>query len=312
MSTKESLLIRASELYYQQGLSQQRIAELFGVSRPTVSRLLDEARACGIVEIRVHAPLRKDAERSAALREKFGLRDAVVVAGALPYEQALRRAAQAAAELFTALLDNGLTVGLSWGRAQKLFCEVLPAQEHLYNVNVVQMVGCLGTGKPQLDGLELSLTLAKKLNGTFCNVYAPVYVESELVQSYLLKEPSIAQAVRMAGQADIVLSGVGSLTDPDGSLNRAGYFSDAERKALLTQGACAILQGRILDRDGRELPIPGRYVVGAELDAMRRAPWRIGINAGAGRAVETLAAVRSGCINVLAVDEVLAEELLAL
>ena len=58
------------------------------------------------------------------------------------------------------------------------------------------MVGCLGTGKPQLDGLELSLTLAKKLNGTFCNVYAPVYVESELVQSYLLKEPSIAQAVR--------------------------------------------------------------------------------------------------------------------
>ena len=61
MSTKESLLIRAAELYYQQGLSQQRIAELFGVSRPTVSRLLDEARACGIVEIRVHAPLRKDA-----------------------------------------------------------------------------------------------------------------------------------------------------------------------------------------------------------------------------------------------------------
>ena len=139
-----------------------------------------------------------------------------------------------------------------------------------------------------------------------------MYVESELVQSYLLKEPSIAQAVRMSGRADIVISGVGSLADPDGSLNRAGYFSDAERKALLAQGACAILQGRILDRDGKELPLPGRYVVGAELDAMRRAPWCIGINAGADRAAETLAAVRSGCINTLAVDEVLAKELLAL
>ena len=312
MAAKESLLIRVAELYYQQGLSQQRIAELLGVSRPTVSRLLDEARACGIVEIRVHAPLRKDAARSAALRDKLGLRDVVVVSGRLPYEQALRRAAQAAVELFSALLDNGLTIGLSWGRAQKLFCEVLPVQQHLYNVSVVQMVGCLGTGKPQLDGLELSLTLAKKLNGTFCNVYAPVYVDSELVQSYLLKEPSIALAVRMANQADIVISGIGSLSDPDGSLNRAGYFTDAERTQLLDRGACAILQGRILDRDGAELPVPGRYVVGAELDAMRRAPWRIGINAGIGRAEETLAAVRSGCINALAVDEALADELLAL
>ena len=53
-------------------------------------------------------------------------------------------------------------------------------------------------------------------------------------------------------------------------------------------------------------------MVGCELEAIRRAGWRIGINAGQGRGVETLAAVRSGCINLLVVDEPLAEELLQL
>lgn len=312
MQDKEPLLIRVSELYYEQGMSQQGVAQLLGLSRPTVSRLLEEARSRGVVEIVVHAPLRKEPKLSAQLRQQLGLRDAVVVSGRYDYDRALRRCAQAAAEVFGAVLENGMTVGISWGRALRAFCGVLPERKHTFNINVVQMIGCLGTGNPQLDGLELSLTLAKKLNGTFRNVYAPVYVDSELVQSYLLKEPSVELAIRQANQADIVLTGVGSLWDPEGSLYHAGYFDAKDRDCLTAAGAVAVIQGRLLDRQGQEVAIPGRYVVGCQLEAIRRAPWCIGMNAGAGRGVETLAALRSGCINVLVVDEPLAEELLQL
>ena len=312
MQSRESRLVHVSELYYEQGMSQQQIAALLGLSRPTVSRLLEEARRCGVVEIVVHTPLRKHPELSTRLREALGLRDAVVVAGREDYTRALRRCARVAAEAFLAVLESGMTVGISWGRALRAFCAEMPEQRHVFQVEVVQMIGCLGTGNPQLDGLELSLTLAKKLNGTFRNVYAPVYVDSQLVQSYLLREPSVELAIRRADQADIVVTGIGSLRDTEGSLYRAGYFDDGDRAALTQAGAVAVLQGRLLDRQGREVAVPGRYVVGCELEAARRAPWRIGINAGAGRAVETLAAVRSGCVNLLAVDEPLAEELLEL
>ena len=80
---REALLVRVAELYYEQGMSQQNIAELLGMSRPTVSRLLEEARACGVVEITVHSPLRKDPVLSARLRRELGLRDAVVLSGVL-------------------------------------------------------------------------------------------------------------------------------------------------------------------------------------------------------------------------------------
>ena len=120
---REALLVRVAELYYEQGMSQQNIAELLGLSRPTVSRLLEEARACGVVEITVHSPLRKDPVLSARLRRELGLRDAVVLSGSYDYDQALRRCAQAAGEVFRAVLENGMTVGISWGRALRYFCQ---------------------------------------------------------------------------------------------------------------------------------------------------------------------------------------------
>ena len=152
------------------------------------------------------------------------MKDAVVIRGGQP--RPLPRPAPVrpgGGQLFLSLLESGMTVGLSWGRVLRQFCDTLPQQKHTFNVNVVQTIGCLGTGNPHLDGLELTLALAKKLNGTSHNVYAPVYVDSALVQSYLLREPSVELAIRQAGQADIILTGIGSLTDNEGSLCQAGY-----------------------------------------------------------------------------------------
>ncbi|MFR1150587.1 MAG: MarR family transcriptional regulator [Butyricicoccus sp.] len=59
MSSRTDLLVRISELYYQQNLSQQDISKITGISRPTISRLLDEAKETGVVEIIVHSPINK-------------------------------------------------------------------------------------------------------------------------------------------------------------------------------------------------------------------------------------------------------------
>ena len=48
------LMHRAARLYYLDELNQAAIAERLSVSRPTVSRLLSEARRIGLVRITVH------------------------------------------------------------------------------------------------------------------------------------------------------------------------------------------------------------------------------------------------------------------
>lgn len=52
MASRE-FLARVAYLYYERNLRQRDIADLLGLSRSKVSRLLKEARSCGVVEVRV-------------------------------------------------------------------------------------------------------------------------------------------------------------------------------------------------------------------------------------------------------------------
>ncbi len=56
------LLTQVAVWYYEEGLNQADIAQRIDKSRSMVSRLLDQAREAGLVEVRVRHPLRTDAE----------------------------------------------------------------------------------------------------------------------------------------------------------------------------------------------------------------------------------------------------------
>ena len=124
--TRQYQLIRVAGLYYQQRLNQKDIADIIRVSRPSVCRMLEEAKETGVVEITIHGQVRKEPELSNQLRTTLGLRDAVVVAGEYDYDSGLRVCGQAAAGLFGSILENNQTVGISWGPAPKYLCDYLP------------------------------------------------------------------------------------------------------------------------------------------------------------------------------------------
>ena len=68
-----ALLVQASRLYYELGETQSRVAEILGVTRPQVSRLLKRARAEGIVEIRIVDQASVESDAAEVLRWRFGL-----------------------------------------------------------------------------------------------------------------------------------------------------------------------------------------------------------------------------------------------
>jgi transcriptional regulator with XRE-family HTH domain len=68
-----------ARLYYLDGLGQQEIAGMIGVSRSTVSRLLTAARERGIVRISVDLYDPRDAALERRLSDRFQLRHAVVI-----------------------------------------------------------------------------------------------------------------------------------------------------------------------------------------------------------------------------------------
>lgn len=310
MEDRTELLIRAAELYYEEGMNQNAIANVLKTSRPTVSRLLEEAKATGVVEIIVHDPIRKDPKLSYALRTKLNLRDAVVVTGSYDYPKALQRCCEAGLQLFNSIMENNRVLGITWGAVPQILSTLMKPREY-YNVNVVQMVGCLGTGNPNVDGLELAIRLSKRLGGTYSNIYAPIYVKSEVVRDSLIQEPQIEATLRKAMHTDIILTGIGSM-DASTTLQEAGYWSDADRMDMIGRGAVGHLLARPYDRDGKPVDRKDWYVVGAPLEAMKAAEWSVGISAAEFKAEAVLGAIRGGYINTLVTDQKLATKLLEL
>ena len=310
MEDHTQILVRAAHLYYEGGLNQSDIASILKVSRPTVSRLIEEAKAEGIVEIIVHDPIRKDSALSNVIRSRLGLRDAIITIGTYDYSKALERCCEASIQLLYTIIKNGQTIGIAWGAVPQLITQMIEPREY-YNVTIVQMVGCLGSGNPNVDGLELAIQLSKKLGASYANIYAPIYVRSEPVRDYLIKEPQIETTLKKARQTDIIISGIGSL-DGQTSIMKAGYWTEADLEELTSLGAVGHLLGRPYDKDGNPVEREGHFVIGAPLDAMRGVGWSIGVAVSASRAETTIAAVRGGYINTLIADQLLAKEILRL
>jgi DNA-binding transcriptional regulator LsrR (DeoR family) len=104
--------------YYFDGASKSEIAAELGVSRFKVARLLDRARASGLVRIEFDYEGELDLDLSERLRVAHGLRHCVVVDCPDDDEVLLRAAlGRAAAALLTEIVDAGDTLGLVWARS---------------------------------------------------------------------------------------------------------------------------------------------------------------------------------------------------
>ena len=73
VTVQDEYALTAAHLYYVQDRTMEAIARELGTSRSTVSRLLAQARATGIVDIRIRSPLALPAARGGDLAERFGM-----------------------------------------------------------------------------------------------------------------------------------------------------------------------------------------------------------------------------------------------
>ena len=301
----------AAALYYEQGLSQQEISGILGCSHSTVSRLLSEARELEIVEFRIDRPVASVPGLAAELRGKFGLRDAVVAPGGGSEELTGRNVGLAGAEFLTGVIDDGMKVGLTWGRTLAEVLRVMEPQP-LEGVEVVQMAGSLGPGVSEEDGPGPAVRLAGLLNASCHLIPAPAVVDSEEARNLFLRQPQIRDALSHAGRVDVIIQGIGSLSSGMSSLGRAGYITREDQRAARAAGAVGHVFARMIDIEGREVSDYSKRVIGIPLDNMRNARWSIGISASPEKAPAILGALRGRYFNAVVIDEESAREVLRL
>ncbi len=311
--TREEQLADVAEMYYQDGLTQAEISQRIGVTRSMVSRMLTEARRRGIIEIRVHRPLRFDHDLEQQLSEKFGLSRAVVAT--IWNEAPTRLLAQlgtAAANVLKTHLRSKMILGMAWGTAIRATVDALEVEAPT-PITIVQMVGAGDSRVKDFDGHALVQRLAQKLGGEGIYLYAPIMVEDAETARSLLSTNPIRETIELARRASVALLGVGS-TDPRiSTLYHSGYFSLDDIHALRADGAEGNVCGLHFTIDGKmtSLDFQSRLVT-IDRDDLLAIPIRLGVAGGIGKAPAILGALRAGCLTELVTDNAAAREILLL
>ncbi|WP_197671787.1 sugar-binding transcriptional regulator [Devriesea agamarum] len=304
-----SLLLDVARLYYENNLSQGAIAQRIGYSRPTVSRLLAEARRRGIVTVHISHPLERVLTVEEALTRQFGLK-AVRVAesgGAMSTPTAVARCA---ADLVIESTQDDVVLAISNGMAVAATVDAMPKLERTQS-RVVQMIGSVGRSDTLLDSPEACRRMAAKLGGRYHALPVPLVVASSALAIALRQEDQVATTLELAARADVALVGIGAVLR-----GRSGHIFDGhenvEMSAHLTHSqAVGHICGHHFAADGSHVDTPlCARTISVDPSRMRSIPLVIGVAWGREKVEAIRAAIAGGFVSALVTDRETAVELL--
>ena len=309
---EQRLLVKVSKMYYEAGLSQDDIILRLGLSRSKISRLLQQARDEGIVQITVVTPKHLFSDLENRLEKQFGLHEALVVethAGD-SQENILRELGIAAAGYLERSIGATTTLGISWGSTLHSMVAALHAN-HLPHAKVVQIIGGLGQPEAEVHATDLCHRLARALGSQLTLLPAPGIVATEQAREVLLTDLYVRRAVEMFNHLEIAFVGIGAPV-PDSVLIRDGsILSRAEQDGLLQKGVVGDIALRFFDAQGQPVQSEiDKRVIGITLEQLKQTRRVVGIAGGPEKSPAILGALRGKLINVLITDSLTAEKLL--
>jgi DNA-binding transcriptional regulator LsrR (DeoR family) len=314
-------LADVAQQYYLEDLTQEQIARGMGVSRSHVSRMLKVARERGIVEIRIHHPLRTAPDLQQGLLAALPLIDTLVLAAVEDSrsgpqgQDASGDVARQLGVLAARYLDERITdhaiVGIGWGST--VYHVVTSGYlRRKQSISVVQLMGSVGGATPDIDGGQVASRLGRALGGKVYYLQAPMVVTDAGVRTGLLRDQHIGKTLELARRANVLLVSVGAVTQASG-IFRAGYLTEMDLEYIKGQGAVGDICGVYFRQDGSPCSLElEERTIAAGGDAMRRAALRVGVGWGAAKALPSIGAIRAGLINTLVTDEECAREILAI
>ena len=306
------LLYKISQAYYNEGLTQQEIANRFRLSRPKISRLLQLAKDERIVNITLVPPAGGMEDEEYRLEQKFGLDEVsiVPVSDTSNQETVAREMGPYAVEVFLRSIQGNEVVSISWGNTILGMVNALPL-ENYKDMTLVQMIGGLGSNTSNEHSAELVRIAAQKLGAQFRLLTAPGIISNLTALKALKSDPHIAETLSLAAKADIAIVGMGILAQGSVLLQEGNILNKSDIKQIKESGAVGDVGLRFIKADGQPVELEtNKRILGLSLEELQVIPRVIGIAGGDQKFDIILAALRAKFLNVLVTDQMTAKRLL--
>ena len=319
-SAKMRRLASIARLYYEEERTQSEIAELFGVSRPMVSRLLKEAREWGIVTIHIHDPEMPECEAdgqqvgacsqltaSERICREYGLEHCILAesdGGDLTANQATARAA---IDWLEHLAESGKSrFGLGWGHIIGELVSQAENSPRLLNLgqSICPLVGNGGAGLKNYHSNELVRVISEHSQAEPEFIYTPAFITSEQ-ELKLIKDLTSYRQIRQAWEElDIALVNIGNFPSVPDFASKARYGD-----ILMRERAVGRILNYFVSEDGYVIHSDTDYAVQIPLELLRKVPHVVGICSANTNPRALSAALKTGCFRYLIAPERVAKKL---
>ena len=299
---KNDKVIQAAKLYYLLDYTQNEIAKQLGVSRPTVSRMLQTAKREGIVQIKICEKADRLTDLEAELEQKYGLKKAVV-ASVGQYEDPIIKTTIGlkAAEYLDSIVQDDDIIGVTWGTTIYHVAVELKKKQ-VNNVQVVQLKGGISLSEKNTYVSEILYLFGKAFNASPHYLPLPAIVDNVVVKEAIMADRHIKRVIDMGKRANIALFTCGQIKS-DSLLFNLGYFSE-EDAGMLYSTAVGDISSRFFDKDGHVCSQSlDERTLGIELEELKQKDYSILVAGGSHKIESVHAALKGGYANVLVTDQ---------
>lgn len=302
MKERELLrLIEISKLYYEENKTQAEIAKMMGISRPSVSNLLNKARNEGVVKIEIMSYQHSNMGLSQELCRRFSLKTCHVVgAGGVLHQEA--------AVVLSDYLFKSKVLGLGWGYNINKIIEVFP------QINIAESASgivcpLIGTATVPHRGYhpnELVTEMSRRTGFQAEYLICPAFPSTEQEQELFMNTNNYLEILERWRKIDTAIITLGSfpLVPDHGTAQRFG-------KKLTKAKAVGSLLSYFFNRQGELIQGDDDYAIQIPLRLIRRTKNVIGIVPLETNTISMLSCLQTGLINHLVITEQNAKEVLS-
>ena len=302
-------VIEAAKLYYLLDYNQNEIAKMLGVSRPTVSRLLQQAKSDGIVQISIMDPTENVENLAVQLEKKFHLKKAVV-ASIPQYEDHIIKnyLGEKAASYLDEIVKDDDIIGVTWGTTLYHIAIELK-QKFVKNVKVVQLKGGVSLAETNTYASEILYLFGKAYNTTPHNLPLPAIVDHVVVKQAMEADRHIKRILELGKLANIAVFTIGPIKT-DSLLFQLGYFTESDLESLYGN-AVGDICSRFFNDEGEVCNESlNERTLGIDLNELRKKECSILVAGGPNKINGIFGALKGGYANVLVTDQFTAQFLL--
>ena len=311
-SSKDDLAARVSWMHFLEKRTQQEIAAVLDLSRPTVNRLIAYATKRGLITVRLNHPLAECVKLAEQLRTRFNLSLCEVAPLKSSLEgSAVRPIAAVGSAVFERYLANPKMKMLGMGSGRTLRAVIdETAETNLPDLKILSI-----TGSVSLDGsfnrFNAGLRAADRTGGKHFLLPVPLIAASPEAKERWCSQDLYRLVHNLYAEADAAFIGIGHIAEVC-PLVQDGFITREEAIELAGQGAVADVLGWPLDRTGKlvETNLTKR-VTSMSLATLASRPV-IAFAGGPERIPAILAALRGHWISGLVTDQITAKSLLSL